>query len=301
MFEYQTSIFRSRRATNKNIATKYSKSLVCRDQKVHARCLTVCKVLVATNFRVVFPIKDWWRSDLIFFSIDPGTKPNIDCHSVLIEDRITNPQEVCKETFQSTMDVNYHTNRFIAHRSTGSYFVGSPSRQYGSGIGSAIKLGLKSFVLPRAKKYGVPLAKSFIGEAAPELPKVLEGSSKPKEEFRSAARTTIRKQVGGGRSGTFRNLCTSNTSSRRRVNLLQNIKKRTICKVSRPPSRNMSNRPKKTSRVKRTVDAKVQKRLFHEKENQLQPIVAHHEKLQAKSVAALIFSLKSLTQQRDIF
>ena len=33
VFEYQSSIPRSRRATNKNIATKFSKSPVCRDQK----------------------------------------------------------------------------------------------------------------------------------------------------------------------------------------------------------------------------------------------------------------------------
>ena len=48
-------------------------------------------------------------------------------------------------------------------------------------------------------------------------------------------------------------------------------------------------------------DGKVEKRLFHEKENQLQPIVAGHEKLQAKNAAQTIFSLQSLTQRRNSF
>ena len=47
--------------------------------------------------------------------------------------------------------------------------------------------------------------------------------------------------------------------------------------------------------------AKVEKRLFREKENQLQPIVARHKKLQAKNAAGTIFSLQSLTQRRDSF
>ena len=144
----------------------------------------------------------------------------------------------------------------IAHRSPGVYFVVSPSRQYGSGIGSAIRLGLKGFVLPIAKKYGVPLARNFIAVAAPELLKVLEGSSKPKEAFRSAAKTTIRRQLGGGRSGTFRKLYTSNTLSRRRVSLLQRTKKQTIRKVCRPPFQKRSNRSKRTARVKRRVGRK---------------------------------------------
>ena len=163
------------------------------------------------------------------------------------------------------MDVKYHTNRIMAHRSPGGYFVGSPSRQYGSGIGSAIRLGLKGFVLPTAKKYGVRLAWNFIGTAAPELLKVLEGSNKHKEAFRSAAKTTIRKQLGGGRSGTFRKLYTSNTPSRRRVSLLQRTKKRTIRKVARPPFRKRSNRSKRTARVKRRVGRKSGKKTVSRK------------------------------------
>ena len=126
------------------------------------------------------------------------------------------------------MDVTYHPNRIIAHRSSSGFTVVSPSRQYGSGFGSAIRLELKGFVLPMTKKYGVPLARILIGAAAPELLKELQGSTKPKQEFRSAAKTTIRKQLGGGRIGTFRKLYTSNTPSRRRFSLLQRTKKRTI-------------------------------------------------------------------------
>ena len=82
------------------------------------------------------------------------------------------------------MDLNYRSNRIIAHRSPGGYFVGSPSRQYGTGIGSAIRLGLKSFVLPIAKKMVYPWPKKFIAAAAPEIFKVLEGSSRPKEAIK---------------------------------------------------------------------------------------------------------------------
>ena len=105
--------------------------------------------------------------------------------------------------------------------------------------------------------------------------------------------------MGGRRIGTFRKLYTSNTPPRRRVSLLQRTKKRTIRKVSRTPFRKRSNRSKKPSRVKRTVGGKSAKRLFHGEENQIQPIVARHEKLQAKNAAETIFSLQSLTQQRD--
>ena len=48
-----------------------------------------------------------------------------------------------------------------------------------------------------AKKYGDPFARNFIGAADPELLKVLKGSSKPKEAFRSAAKTTHYTQTNG--------------------------------------------------------------------------------------------------------
>ena len=157
------------------------------------------------------------------------------------------------------MDVNHHTNRIIAHRSSGGFSVVSPSRQYGSGFGATIRLELKGFVLPMTKKYGVPRARNLIGAAAPELLKELQGSTKPKQEFGSAAKTIRRKQLGGGRIGTFRKLYTSNTPWRRHFSLLQLTKKRTIRKVSRTAFRKRSNRLKKISRVKRTVGRKSAK------------------------------------------
>ena len=84
-----------------------------------------------------------------------------------------------------------------------NYFRGSPYRQYGSGFGAAIKAGLKGFVIPMVKRYGIPVAKSFLQQAAPELINILDGSTKPKAAMRNAVKKTIRKQVGGGRGGRF--------------------------------------------------------------------------------------------------
>ena len=158
------------------------------------------------------------------------------------------------------MDVNYHTNRIIAQRPSGAHFVGLTSGQYRSGIRSAFRSELKGFVLPIAKKYNVSLAKNSFGAAAPELLKMLQGSSQPKEAFRSAAKTTIRKQLESSSSGNSLKLYTSNTPSRRRVSLLHRTKKRTIRKVSRRPFRKRSNRARKTSRVKRTLGCKSAKK-----------------------------------------
>ena len=53
------------------------------------------------------------------------------------------------------------------------------------------------------KRYGVPVAKLFLQQAAPEVIKILDGSTKPKAAMRNAVKKTIRKQVGGGRGGRF--------------------------------------------------------------------------------------------------
>ena len=129
----------------------------------------------------------------------------------------------------------------------------------------------------------------------------MEGSSRPKEAFRSAAKTTIRKQLGGGRSGTFRRLYTSNTPSRRRVSLPQRTRKRTYKKV--PGHHFGSGQTDQREHLGSNGEwaAKVEKRLFREKENQLKPIMARHKKLQAKNAVGTIFSLQSLTQRRDSF
>ena len=89
MFVYQTSKPCSRKAPNKSIAKNFSQSLVLFDQKVRHRIQspTVCKVPRMTKFRVGFTIKNWWHSSIIIHSINPGTKPFIDCHFVLFESR----------------------------------------------------------------------------------------------------------------------------------------------------------------------------------------------------------------------
>ena len=97
------------------------------------------------------------------------------------------------------MDINYHSNRIVANRSTPNFYAGSTSRQYGSGVGAAIRLGLKSFVIPLAKRYGLPLAKNFLSSAAPEVLDLINGQKKPKAAFKSAVKKTIKKQVGGKR------------------------------------------------------------------------------------------------------
>lgn len=85
-----------------------------------------------------------------------------------------------------------------------NYFRGSPYRQYGSGIGAAIKAGLRGFVIPMVKRYGIPVAKSFLQQAAPEVLNILDGSSKPKTAMKNAVKKTIRQQIGGGRGRTRR-------------------------------------------------------------------------------------------------
>ena len=67
-----------------------------------------------------------------------------------------------------------------------NYFQGSPYRQYGSGIGTAIKAGLKGFVIPMIKRYGFPVAKFFLQQTAPEVINLLDGSTKPKAAMKNA-------------------------------------------------------------------------------------------------------------------
>ena len=69
-------------------------------------------------------------------------------------------------------------------------FRGSPYRQYGSGFGAAIKAGLKGFVIPVVKRYGIPVAKSFLKQAAPEVISILDGSTKSKAAMQNAVEKT---------------------------------------------------------------------------------------------------------------
>ena len=94
------------------------------------------------------------------------------------------------------------SNRSRVHPTNLNYFQGSPYRQYGSGIGAAIKAGLRGFVIPMVKRYGIPVAKSFLQQAAPEVLNILDGSAKPKTAMKNAVKKTIRQQIGGGRGRT---------------------------------------------------------------------------------------------------
>ena len=87
-----------------------------------------------------------------------------------------------------------------------NYFRGSPYHQYRSGFGAAIKAGLKGFVIPMVKRYGIPVAKSFLQQAAPEVINILDSSTKQKAAMRNAVKKTIRKQVGGGRGGRIQDV-----------------------------------------------------------------------------------------------
>ena len=86
------------------------------------------------------------------------------------------------------LSLNYHSNRIVANRWTEKYFAGSQARQNGSGLGSAIRKGLKGFVIPLSKKYGIPLAKLFLSTAAPEYLEILDGCSLPKSSIKKFAR-----------------------------------------------------------------------------------------------------------------
>ena len=91
-----------------------------------------------------------------------------------------------------------NSNHIKPHLSSLNSFQGSPSRQYGSGLGTAIKMGFRGFVIPMMRRYGIPAAKSFLRAAAPEVINVLDGTSKPKAAVKNALKKTIRQQVGGG-------------------------------------------------------------------------------------------------------
>ena len=48
------------------------------------------------------------------------------------------------------------------------------------------------------KRYGFPVAKSFLQQAAPEVINLLDGSTKPKAAMKNALKKTIRQQIGSG-------------------------------------------------------------------------------------------------------
>ena len=57
-------------------------------------------------------------------------------------------------------------------------------------------------MIPTVKRYGIPVVKSFLQHAAPEVLNILDGSTKPKTAMKNAVKKTIRQQIGGGRGRT---------------------------------------------------------------------------------------------------
>lgn len=83
-------------------------------------------------------------------------------------------------------------------------FYGS-ARQKGAGFG-AVVAGVGRVVLPLAKRAGraaLPIVKQvgreFLRAGLPELMDVVDGKRKPKQAFKRAALTSLRKQVGAGK------------------------------------------------------------------------------------------------------
>ena len=76
------------------------------------------------------------------------------------------------------------------------------ARQRGSGFGS-LAAGVGRVALPFAKKYLLPAVKSigkeFVSQSIPELLEVVSKKKTPKQALRSAARKTVKKQLGGSR------------------------------------------------------------------------------------------------------
>ena len=156
------------------------------------------------------------------------------------------------------MDLNYHSSRIIAHRSPGGYFAGLQSRQYRSGNGSAIRLGLKGSVLPIAKN-SIPFNRTFIGATGPDLLEVLKGSSEPKKEFRSVAKTTIGKQISDGKMERFES-STPATMLHIGVSFVQNVPKNHHSQSNEKTISKTFIASEKPSRRKRTVRRKIAKK-----------------------------------------
>lgn len=94
------------------------------------------------------------------------------------------------------MDENYYTHQI---GSASQPFFQGPLRQRGAGIG-AILTGVKQFAIPLARRYVIPAGRELLRNAVPEILDIIAGKTKPKRAFKNAARKTVLKQMGGGRS-----------------------------------------------------------------------------------------------------
>lgn len=142
------------------------------------------------------------------------------------------------------MDANYHYNQ-ITQRNIPVY--SGQLRQRGSGIGSLIG-GVSSFVIPLAKKYALPIGRSFLRNAAPELLDVLAGKSKPRKALKRAALKTVKQQIGGGKKRTARK-----TQKRKTTRV---ISRKVTARNSRP-KKTVNKRGKGKQQTKRKRKANI--------------------------------------------
>ena len=149
------------------------------------------------------------------------------------------------------------------HPTNINYFQESPYRQYGSGIGAAIETGFRGFLIPMVKRYGIPVAKSFLQQSAPEVLNILDGSTKPTTAKKNAVKKTIRQQIGGGRERTKKKERAAKKSGkqyyRKKTNsekesgkccikIKENIQKEAFTQISCISSPAIENKGKKRSR-----------------------------------------------------
>ena len=100
---------------------------------------------------------------------------------------------------------------YYQQQSLSPYFSGH-YRQRGSGFG-ALAAGIGRGALSIARKFLCPVAKKIgrelIVQAAPELVEVVTKKNPPKQAIKSTVQKTVRKQVGGSKTGRMRKLKTN--------------------------------------------------------------------------------------------
>ena len=153
-----------------------------------------------------------------------------------------------------------------------NYFQGSPYRQCGSGIGAAIKAGLRGFVIPMFKRYGLPVAKSFLTQTAPEVLNILDRTTKPKTAMENAVKKTIRQQIGGGREGQKRKPCQKTREKRHqrkkdhrlqnKISQIVDFEKRTSSKKSKKTFKKQRSQEPAGKRHKKTKFKKSRQDFF---------------------------------------
>ena len=100
---------------------------------------------------------------------------------------------------------------YYQQQSISPYFSGH-YRQRGSGFG-ALAAGIGRAALPIARKFLWPVAKrigrELIVQAAHELVEVVTKKKSPKQAIKSTVQKTVRKQMGGSKTGRMRTLNTN--------------------------------------------------------------------------------------------